>query len=88
MGLGPFEAGLGQKWYSAKVLTFGLLLIIGVILRLIMHEWRKMFPILAAGDNPDVERKLSNSIRLGRTVAYLYWIGIAATAFFGAVKPF
>ena len=25
---------------------------------------------------------------IGRSVAYLYWIGIAMTGFFGAVKPF
>jgi hypothetical protein len=88
MGNGPFEAGLGQNWYSAKILTFGLLLIIGVILRLIMHEWRALFPILAQGPNAEAEAKLKRSIMLGRSVAYLYWIGIAATAFFGAVKPF
>ena len=87
-GAGPFEAGPGQRWFSAKVLTYGSLLIIGVILRLIMHEWRKMFPVLAAGSNPEVEQKLKNSINLGRSVAYLYWFGIAMTAFFGAVKPF
>lgn len=88
MGSGPFEAGEGQRWYAAKILTFGLLLIIGVILRLIMHEWRSMFPVLAAGPDAVVEAKLKRSIRLGRSVAYLYWIGILATAFFGAVKPF
>ncbi|MEM9705269.1 MAG: hypothetical protein AAF850_04240 [Pseudomonadota bacterium] len=87
-GFGPFEAGPGQRWYSAKILTYGSLLIIGVILRLIMHEWRALFPILAQGENPTVELKLNRSIKLGRNVAYLYWIGIMATAFFGAVKPF
>ena len=88
LGHGPLEAGEGQRWYAAKMLTYGSLLIIGVILRLIMHEWREMFPVLAAGPNPPVEEKLKRSIRLGRSVAYLYWIGILATAFFGAVKPF
>lgn len=88
MGYGPFEGGEGQKWFAAKVLTFGLLLIIGVILRIIMHEWDDKFKILAEGPDAGVEAKLESSIRLGRSVAYLYWIGIAATAFFGAVKPF
>jgi len=87
-GHGPFESGEGQRWYSAKILTFGLLLIIGVILRLIMHEWRHMFPILAQGPDPVVEARLKRSIQLGRSVAYLYWFGILMTAFFGAVKPF
>jgi hypothetical protein len=88
LGHGPFEAGLGQKWYSAKILTYGLMLIIGVILRLVMHEWRALFPLLAQGDNPEAEKKLKKSIHLARCVAYVYWIGILTTAFFGAVKPF
>lgn len=88
LGHGPFEAGPGQKWYAAKILTFGLMLCIGVILRLVMHEWQKMFAVLAQGPNADVEQKLKRSIGLGRGVAYLYWIGIATTGFFGAVKPF
>ena len=87
-GNGPFEAGTGQKWFAAKMLTYGSLLIIGVILRLIMHEWRAMFPVLAQGPNPEIETKLKKSINLGRSVAYLYWFGIMLTAFFGAVKPF
>ena len=69
-------------------MTKGTALIIGVILRLIMHEWQKMFPILAAGPNPDVEAKLEKSIQLGRNIAYMYWVLILTTAFFGAVKPF
>ncbi len=88
LGYGPFVAGDGDRWFSAKILTYGSLLIIGVILRLIMHEWRALFPVLAKGPNPEVEAKLHKSIRLGRSVAYLYWFGIMLTAFFGAVKPF
>ena len=88
MGNGPFGGEPGQLWFSAKVLTFGLALVIGVILRLIMHEWQKLFPILAAGPNVEAEAKLERSIALGRSVAYVYWILILTTAFFGAVKPF
>lgn len=87
-GHGPFASGPGEKWFSAKVLTFGSLLIIGVILRVIMHQWDEKFKILAQGPNAEVEETLNKSIRLGRSVAYIYWIGIMATAFFGAVKPF
>jgi hypothetical protein len=88
LGNGPFAAGDGQKWYAAKILTYGSMLIIGVMLRLIMHEWQQMFPILAAGPNAAVEARLKRSIAFGRWVAYAYWIGIATIAFFGAVKPF
>lgn len=88
LGNGPFEAGEGERWYSAKIMTFGMLLIIGVILRYVMHEWPKLFQILAAGPNEEAETKLAKSIRLARTVAYIYWVGIATVAFFGSVKPF
>lgn len=88
MGRGPFEAGEMQKWYSAKILLFGLALVIGVVLRLTMHEWQKLFPVLAAGPNPAVEAKLDASIATARSLAYLYWVIILSTAFLGAVKPF
>lgn len=88
MGYGPFAGEEGQLWYSAKVLTFGLVLIIGVILRIVMHEWQTSFKILAQGPDASVEAKLDKSIRFARKCAYLYWIGIAGIGFFGAVKPF
>ena len=87
-GLGPFEAGVGQKWFAAKTLIYGSTLVIGLVLRMIMHEWQKMFPILAQGPNEEVENKLNQSINLGRSIAYLYWVLILSTAFIGAVKPF
>ena len=87
-GHGPFAAGEGEKWFAAKILTFGSLLIIGVILRLIMHQWDTQFKILAVGPDEKAEKTLEKSIAVGHRVAYIYWIGIMATAFFGAVKPF
>ena len=88
LGYGPFEAGVGEKWFSAKVMCFGLVLIIGVILRVVMKEWQTSFKILAEGPNEAVELKLDKSIRFARGCAYFYWIGIAGIGFFGAVKPF
>lgn len=88
LGYGPFDGSEGSLWYSAKVTTFGLMLVIGVILRLIMHEWQAKFAILQEGPNAEIEAKLGRSMVVGRSVAYLYWIGISATAFFAAVKPF
>ena len=88
LGHGPFTADVGEKWYSAKVMTFGMLLIIGVILRFVMHEWPVLFQILAKGPDETAEAKLAKSIKLAQHVAYIYWVGIATVAFFGAVKPF
>jgi hypothetical protein len=89
LGYGPFEAGPMQKWFSAKVLVFSLLLMIGLKLRFIMREWTELFRVLALEPgNQQAEATLEKSIRVGRGLAYVYWIGIATVAFFGAVKPF
>ena len=41
-------------------------------------------------DAPDraVEATLEASIRVGRNLAYLYWIGIASVCLIGAAKSF
>jgi hypothetical protein len=87
-GYGPFEALPGQRWFSYKMLIFAGLLIIGLKLRFIMREWTELFRVLAVnpGDR-DTELTLERSIRVGRTLAYVYWIGIGTVAFLGAVKP-
>ena len=54
-----------------------------------MREWTELFRILAIEPgNQEAESTLERSLRVGRGLAYVYWIGIATTAFFGAVKPF
>jgi hypothetical protein len=89
MGYGPFEAGQMQKWYSAKVLIFSGLLMIGLKLRFIMREWTMLFRVLAEDpNNQQAEATLESSLKTGRMLAYIYWIGIASVGFLGAVKPF
>lgn len=89
MGYGPFNAGTGQMWFSVKVLIFGLLLIIGLKLRFVMREWTVLFRRLDTETETDeIERTLEISLAFARKLAYIYWIGIAAVAFFGATKPF
>lgn len=89
LGYGPFEAQPGQAWFSWKVFLYGLMLVIGLKLRFIMREWTELFRVLAADPGKvEAEETLEKSIRVGRGLAYLYWIGIAGIAFLGAVKPF
>jgi hypothetical protein len=85
---GPLSIADGQHWYPAKMVTYGVMLILGLLLRFIMREWTTLFRVLAEGPNAEAEGKLERSIAFGRSIAYCYWIGIATTAFFGAVKPF
>ncbi len=76
-------------WYAAKVTIYGLLLVIGLMLRFIMRDWVIQFRTLTVeGSAPDVEARLSKSLAFGRGLAYVYWIGIASVAWFGVVKPF
>jgi hypothetical protein len=78
-----------QKWYSSKVLIFSLLLMIGLKLRFIMREWTMLFRVLEKEpDNLQAEATLESSLKVGRMLAYIYWIGIASVGFLGAVKPF
>ncbi len=86
---GPFVAGPGQYWYAVKILIYSGLLVIGLKLRFIMREWTELFRRLDV-DGPDqsVEDQLERSIRVGRGLAYIYWIGIAFTGLVGAAKPF
>lgn len=86
MGYGPFNAGAMQKWFSIKLGLFAGLLVIGLLLRFIMREWTIMFRLLAEGPNPEAEAKLEKSMSFGRKLAYVYWVGIATVAFFGATK--
>jgi hypothetical protein len=77
------------KWFAAKVLIYGLLLIIGLIMRFIMRHWTTILIELAArGPVPELEQQLAHEVGYGRKLAYLYWFGIASVAFLGATKPF
>lgn len=88
LGHGPFAGGTGQLWFSAKIFVFSLLLIIGLWLRFIMREWTMIFRALSERDDPALEARLEVQIIRSRYIAYIYWVGIATVAFFGATKPF
>jgi len=85
LGFGPFRED--APWYSLKVLLFGLMLIIGLKLRFIMREWTTLFRRLEEKADQALEDTLLRSIKTGRNLAYVYWVGIATVAFLGVVKP-
>ena len=51
-----------------------------------MREWTELFRVLAAGPDPEAESTLEKSLRFGKRLAYVYWVGIATVAFLGATK--
>jgi hypothetical protein len=80
---------LTMNWYAAKVFVYSLMLVIGLVLRFIMRQRTQMFrQIEASGNTPELESRIQSHVRLGRSIAYFYWIGIMFTAFLGATKPF
>lgn len=87
LGMGPFEAGEGQKWYSIKLIIFGAAIVIGLVLRHFLHSWPDIFATLMKGPNAEAEMQLAKSIRASRRVAFMYWTTILAAGFFGALKP-
>lgn len=75
------------KWFAIKIFLFGLLLIIGLSLRIIMRRWVVGFSKLKEfGSTPETEMIFGDALKIGRKLAYLYWIGIATVAFFGVSK--
>ncbi len=88
LGHGPFHGGDGANWYVTKILIYSGLLVIGLKLRFIMREWTMLFRALEQGPNPGVEATLERSIRIGRGLAYVYWIGISTVCLIGAAKSF
>ncbi len=79
-----------QGWYSAKVLIYSGLLVIGLGLRFIMRHWTTIFRALAArgGNDAALEAQLARELSMGRLLAYVYWIGIGSVALLGVAKPF
>lgn len=80
---------LTMNWYAAKVFVYSLMLVIGLVLRFVMRQRTQMFrQIEREGMKPEIEARIQSHVRIGRTIAYFYWIGIMFTAFLGATKPF
>ena len=77
------------RCYTAKLLIYSLLLMIGLLLRYVMRHWAVIFRQLAeSGPTPRLERQLAREGAQSRVVACFYWVGIASVAFIGVVKPF
>jgi hypothetical protein len=88
LGYGPLNVGPGTYWYPTKMILYAFMLMIGLALRFIMRAWTVRFRILALGPNPAEEAALEREIKMGRFLAYIYWIGISGICFLGATKPF
>ncbi len=75
-----------QGWYAAKVVLYGVALIIGLLLRFIMRHWVMLFRQIAEGPNPAAEARLDRELAFGRGIAYVYWVVIGTVALLGVFK--
>jgi len=79
---------LGAPWLGAKFIAFGGAVLLGVLLRGVIRQWIVGFgelrdPALVERGNARIEAAHARAARL----ALLLWVGVAAAAFFGVVKP-
>lgn len=79
----PFSA----SWYAAKAALYGTALIFGLTLRVIVRNWTDLLQAIAASPDQEAEAKLDRQMAIGRGLAYVYWLNIAAVAYFGVAKP-
>jgi len=80
---------VGQYWFATKLVLFGFILIIGLLLRYTMKDWAVAFNRLKVeGSTPEIEHIFTSTLAKARKHAYMYWIGIGTMAFLGVTKPF
>lgn len=65
-GLGPVQR---RRWFSAKILIYALLLMLGLKLRFIMCEWTLLYRRLATGPDAAIKATLARAIGIGRKIA-------------------
>jgi len=92
VGIGLWSLVTGSPiaplFIAFKVAVFGIMIIVGLVLRAIMKNWAVGFRRLAAeGPSAAVDTIFRGSLRRARYVAYLMWSLSAVMAVLGVVKP-
>jgi len=79
----------GAGWLALKVGGFGLLLVLGLLLRKVMGGWAEGFRRLELeGSTPATEAVFAEGLRRARPIVYVFWTTSALMAFLGVVKLF
>ena len=93
IGLSIYALSTGEvfaaRWLALKIGGFGLLLVLGLMLRRVMGGWAQGFQRLESeGSTPETEAMFSQSLRRARPIVYVFWATSAMMGFMGVVKPF
>lgn len=73
---------------ALKITVFGVMVIVGLVLRTIMKDWAVGFRRIAAeGPSSAVDKLFAGSLRRARYIAFLMWSLSGVMAMLGVVKP-
>ncbi|MDX2142251.1 MAG: hypothetical protein SFV19_02745 [Rhodospirillaceae bacterium] len=82
-------AWFGSSWLGLKVLMFGVIVALGLILRRFVAVWITGFQRLAAeGPSAEIDAMFTGALERSKRVVYVFWGASALMAFLGVVKPF
>ncbi len=79
----------GSGWLALKVMIFGAIVALGLILRSFVGLWVTGFQRLAVeGPKADIELLFTEALAKAKPVVYVFWGSSALMAFLGITKPF
>lgn len=82
-------AWFGGGWLAFKVMLFGVIVALGLILRSFVGLWVLGFQRLAIeGSSAQVEALFTGALAKAKPVVYVFWGASALMAFLGVTKPF
>jgi hypothetical protein len=93
IGAGGYSLVTGQwfgaGWLGLKVMVFGVIVALGLILRRFVGLWVTGFQRLATeGPTAEIEGMFTTALARSRPVVIVFWGCSALMAFLGVVKPF
>ena len=93
IGLGVFSLFndfiIQNNWLSLKITIFGLILINGIWIRIIVGRMRQSIVMVQNSDDVDfAENQIKKEQSTLNTAALMIWVLVILMAFLGQVKPF
>jgi hypothetical protein len=81
-------APIAPKFIAGKLIVFGCMIVVGLVLRAIMRNWAIGFRRLATeGPSPEVDALFQTSLGRARYIAYGMWSLSGVMAILGIAKP-
>ncbi len=90
LGVSSLATGgpLGAPWLAGKFVLFAGVVTLGLLLRITIRDWVAGFAQLRVEATRDAGNALIfGAYRRATRLAHLLWLGVAAIAFLGVVKP-